>query len=83
MTAHDNSLGAIVAFKETLPEAMVIGGDPDRLLGIVGLEHVLALHLQRDDEVRGWIRIRLTGLTELDMARHVRILFFLDVKFME
>ena len=49
MTTHDDSLGAIIALKETLPEAMVIGGDPDRLLGIVGLEHVLTLHLQRDD----------------------------------
>ena len=70
MTAHDDGLGAIITLKETLPESMVISRDPDGLLGVVGLEHVLPLHLQGDDQVRGWIRIRLSGLSKLDVARH-------------
>ena len=70
MATHDDSLGAIIAFKETLPVAVVIRGDPDGLLGVVGLEHVLTLHLHGDDQVRQRIRIRLTGLSELDVAGH-------------
>jgi len=73
MATHDNGLGAIIALKETLPESVIISGDPDRLLGIVGLEHVLTLHLQGDDQVRRWIWVRLAGLSKLDMARHVGI----------
>jgi len=79
MATHDNGLGAIIALKETLPESVIISGDPDRLLGIVGLEHILTLHLQGDDQVRRWIWVRLAGLSKLDMARHVGIWFFSDV----
>ena len=71
MTTHNNGFGAVVTLEETLPETMVISWDPDRLLRVVGLEHVLTLHLQGDDQVRGWIRIRLTGFSKLDVARHV------------
>jgi len=70
MATHDNSLGAIIALKKALPITVVISWDPDRLLGIIGLEHVLTLHLHGDDKVRKRIRIRLSGLSELDMARH-------------
>ena len=71
MTAHNNGFGAVITLEETLPETVVISWDPDRLLRVVGLEHVLTLHLQGDNQVRGWIRIRLTGFSKLDMARHV------------
>jgi hypothetical protein len=71
MTTHDDSFGAIVAFKKTLPETVIISRDPDRLSGVIGLEHVITLHLHGDDQVGKWIRIRLSGLTKLDVARHV------------
>ena len=83
MTTHDNSFGAIIALKKALPEAMVISWDPDRLLGIVRLEHVLTLHLQGDEEIRSWIWIRLSGLSKLDVARHVvgtTVSFVFDVE---
>jgi len=70
VSTHDNSLSAIVALKETLPVAVVIGGNPDGLLGIVRLQHVLALHLQGDNEVGEGIGIRLAGLSKLDVSRH-------------
>jgi len=73
VATHDNGLCAIIALKETLPETMIIGGDPDRLLRVIGLEHVLALHLEGDDQVRCWIRIGLSGLAELDVTRHVEL----------
>ena len=71
MATHDNGFGAIIALKKTLPESMVISWDPDGLLGIIGLEHVLTLHLQGDDEIRSWVRIRLSSLSKLYVAGHV------------
>jgi hypothetical protein len=70
MSTHDNGLGAIITLKETLPVAMIIGGNPDGLLGIISLQHVLTLHLQGDNQVGERIRIRLTGLSKLDVSRH-------------
>jgi len=71
MATHDNSLGAIIILKETFPEPVVIGGDPDGLLRVIGLEHVLTLHLHGDDQVRRWIWVRLAGLTKLNVAGHL------------
>ena len=71
MATHDDSLGAIIAFKETLPVAVVIRGDPDGLLGVVRLEHVLTLHLHGDDQVWERIWIRLSSFSKLDVAWHV------------
>jgi hypothetical protein len=71
MATHDNGFGAIVALKKTLPEAVIIGGDPNRLFRVIGLEHVITLHLHGDNQVGKWIRIRLSGLSKLDVARHV------------
>ena len=70
MATHDHSLGAIVTLEKTLPITVVISWNPDRLLGVIGLEHVLTLHLHGDDKVRQRIRIRLTGLSKLDVAWH-------------
>jgi hypothetical protein len=71
MAAHDNSLCSVITLKKTLPVAMVISWNPDRLLGIIGLEHILTLHLHGDNQVRRWVWVRLAGLAKLDMARHV------------
>ena len=71
MTTHDDSFGAIIALKETLPESVVVGWNPDRLLGVIRLEHVLTLHLHGDNQIRQRIRIRLSSLSKLDMTRHV------------
>ena len=72
MAQHDDGLLSIVALKETLAESVVVSWNPDGLLGVVGLEHVLTLHLQGDDKERARIRIRLTRLSKLDVARHFR-----------
>ena len=53
MATHDNGLGAIVALKETLSESVIISGDPDRLLGIVGTQLVLTLHLHGQELFNG------------------------------
>jgi len=70
MATHDHSLLSIIALQETLPEAVLIGGDPDGLLGVVGLEHVLALHLHGDAQVGERVRVGLTGFAQFDVARH-------------
>ena len=63
MTTHDSGLGAILTLKETLTVSALTIGDPDGLLGIIGLEHVSPLHVHGDDEVWRWIGIRLTRLS--------------------
>ena len=71
MATHDHSLGAIVTLEKTLPITVVISWNPDRLLGVIGLEHVVTLHLHGDNQVREWIWIRLPSLSKLDVTGHV------------
>ena len=75
MATHDNSLGAIITLKKTLPVSMIVSWDPDRLLGIIGLEHVFTLHLHGDNQVWCWIWIRLTGLAEFHVTGHLDEVF--------
>ena len=74
MAKHDSGFGAIVIVKETFLEAALAIRGPDRLLGIVGLEHVIPLHLHGDDEVGCRIGIRLPRLAKLDVAGHLGML---------
>jgi len=55
VSAHDNSLGAIILSKHALEVVSLVIGAPVRLLGIVRLHGILPLHVQGDDEV--WARI--------------------------
>ncbi len=71
MSDHDDRLSALVRLEESLGEPAVAVGDPDRLLGVVRLEHVVAFHLHRDDEVRHRVRVRLAGFAQLDVAWHL------------
>ena len=71
MSHHHGGLGAIVILQQSLLEATLAVRAPVGFLGVVRLEHVSPLHIHGDDEVRSRIRIRLTRLPKLDMARHV------------
>ena len=70
MAAHDNSLGTIVIFKDTLHVVTLAIRTPIGLLRIVRFKSVLSLHLQGDNQVGTWIRIRLTSLSKFYVTRH-------------
>ena len=70
MANHDDRFSAFVALEEGLNESSVAIRDPAGLLGVVGLEHVVSLHLHGDDQVGHRVWIRLTGLAQLDVAWH-------------
>merc|ERR1719266_2725969 len=57
--------------QDTLAVAAGLGvGDPDRLLGIVGLALVGPLHVQGRKKELGGVGVHRPGLGQLDMARH-------------
>ena len=70
MTTHDNSLGAIISLKHALHVSTLAIRAPVGLLGIVRLHSILSLHLKGDNQVGTRIRIRLSGLSKFDVARH-------------
>ena len=71
VSTHDNSFGTVIVLQHALGIATFAVWAPVGLLGVIWLKHVLTLHLQGDHQEGAWIRIRLTGLTEFDVARHV------------
>ncbi len=71
MTTHDSGFGAIIILEHALHVATLAIRSPIGLLGVIGLHHVLSLHLQGDDEIWRRIRVRLPGLSKLNMAWHV------------
>ena len=71
MTTHDNSLGAIITLKHTFHVSMFAIRTPIRFLRIIWLQGKLPFHLKSDNQVWGWIWIRLTSLSKFDVARHV------------
>ena len=71
MSTHDNGFGTVIVLQHALEIATFAVWAPVGLLGVIGQKHVLTLHLQGDHQEGAWIRIRLTGLTEFDVARHV------------
>ena len=70
MSTHDNGFGTVIVLQHALEIATFAVWAPVGLLGVIGQKHVLTLHLQGDHQEGAWIRIRLTGLTEFDVARH-------------
>jgi hypothetical protein len=61
----------ITRLQETLSVALSLRvRDPYRLLRIIRLGLISPLHVHGGQEEFSWIRIGLTGLGELDMARH-------------
>ena len=77
VSTHNNGFGTVIVLQHALGIATFAVWAPVGLLGVIWLKHVLTLHLQGDHQEGAWIRIRLTGLTEFDVARHVG----LSVKF--
>ena len=71
VSTHDNGFGTVIVLQHALGIATFAVWAPVGLLGVIWLKHVLTLHLQGDHQEGAWIRIRLTGLTEFDVARHV------------
>ena len=71
MTTHDNSLSAIIILKDRFHVSTFAIRAPIGLLGIIGLQSELPLHLKSDNQEGAWIRIRLTGLSKFDVARHI------------
>ena len=71
MPDHDSGFGAIIIFQETFLEATLAIRSPNRLLGVISLEHVSPLHLHGDDEVGCRIGVRLPRLAKFDVAGHL------------
>ena len=71
-STNNQSLGAIIRLQHTLHVSTFAIRAPVRLFGIVRLKSILPFHLKGDHQVRTRIGIRLTGLSKLDVARHVR-----------
>ena len=71
VSTHDNGFGTVIVLQHALGIATFAVWAPVGLLGVIWLKHVLTLHLQGDHQEGAWIRVRLTGLTEFDVARHV------------
>ena len=74
MAHHHGGLGTIISLKQTLPEASLSIGTPVRFFSIIGLQHVRPLHVHGDDEIWSRIGIRLPGLSQLDVARHLDLI---------
>ena len=71
MAKHASCLAPLIRHQQALFEVTISIRTPIGLLGVIGLQHVRPLHIHGDDEVRARIRIRLTRLSKLDVARHV------------
>ena len=71
VTNGDVGLATLIGVEDALGVSTLAVGAPVGLLGVVGLEHVSALHLKGDHQEGAGIRVRLTGLSKLDVARHV------------
>ena len=71
MANHNHCLLPIVGHKTPLDKSPAFIGHPVALLSIVRLEHVRPLRLHRHMEVRGRIGVRLIGVAEFHVARHV------------
>ena len=73
MTDHHSGLLPVVRLQHRLRETSGSVRTPDRLLRVVRLGHGLSLHLHGDHEVRTGVRVRLSSLAKLDVARHLAV----------
>ena len=74
MTNHTSCFSSLIRLQHALLEASLTIRTPIGFPGIIRLEHVCPLHVHGDDEVGRRIGIRLTGLSKLDVARHVELI---------
>ena len=81
-STDDLSLGAIIILKNRFHISTFAIRTPIGLLRVIWLQGKLPFHLKGDNQVRAWIRIRLTGLSKLDVARHswIELLRFQKLK---
>ena len=63
-------LASILRLQHPLQESSISVRDPKGLLCIIRSRHVGSLHFEGEEEVRGWVRIRVRVGPPLLIARH-------------